>query len=585
MGNGFFTEKSKFSVLQFNTLLYYQKSVSRHSALIRELMRYSGRPDQFMGDVLNQRVRDAAGEAIEAMFSPQSQQPSVASLSNDSTNIKDRIKGMGGNEHVMSSGFSNPTLPAAFSQPVSVNSASKRSVYDKTPPPIGTGKKMEGFGNTSISYEQKFPSSEMPTAANVSWATPPTAISRNESSGSYTEVVKLPGSFNFRNDPASAVKTVGSEEQIVDEICSPGGIRAAPSSEDLKRFVEKCSVLDGDKIATYLETKITDSNWQTKLRALCGLEAVMSFGSTESCMMIVQYFIINPENIDKCRQNQQMSVKEKANSIYQIIGAEHPEQNGNSKHHSAENQSIDLLADLGGTANMVQSAPTNGNVAATDPFGMVDMNVGAPQMMSSQESARNQQQGVVQQVDIGKTVSNELSGLTILDADTTNTVNALDEALFTASPIQQPTPPQQQAFIQLPVMPQQPMHMQQQMQPMPTAQYPTQQYGMQQMQYMQQVQAPTMMMGQQGMYQQPQPTMFGQMQPAMMGSIQPAQLQQQQQYSMQSNPLPIAIQQTQSGGPMSPSSGKKIMTPAKGKVKKDAAFDFVQDHMAGLSQK
>ena len=38
--------------------------------LCRELTHYKGTPDAFKGDLLNQKVRDTAKEAVEAMFAP-----------------------------------------------------------------------------------------------------------------------------------------------------------------------------------------------------------------------------------------------------------------------------------------------------------------------------------------------------------------------------------------------------------------------------------------------------------------------------------------------------------------------------------
>jgi len=38
--------------------------------LCRALVHYKGSPDPFKGDLLNQKVRDTAKEAVEAMFAP-----------------------------------------------------------------------------------------------------------------------------------------------------------------------------------------------------------------------------------------------------------------------------------------------------------------------------------------------------------------------------------------------------------------------------------------------------------------------------------------------------------------------------------
>ena len=44
----------------------------------RELTHYKGEPDAFKGDVPNQRVRDLAKEALEAIFAATEMHPSTA---------------------------------------------------------------------------------------------------------------------------------------------------------------------------------------------------------------------------------------------------------------------------------------------------------------------------------------------------------------------------------------------------------------------------------------------------------------------------------------------------------------------------
>lgn len=47
-----------------------------------------------------------------------------------------------------------------------------------------------------------------------------------------------------------------AEQRLVDRLCTPAGLRAAPGSEDLKAFVEGLGPLDGDVVARLLEKKL-----------------------------------------------------------------------------------------------------------------------------------------------------------------------------------------------------------------------------------------------------------------------------------------------------------------------------------------
>eukprot|EP01026_Neomeris_dumetosa_P020927 TRINITY_DN1847_c0_g1_i5.p1 TRINITY_DN1847_c0_g1~~TRINITY_DN1847_c0_g1_i5.p1 ORF type:complete len:447 (-),score=38.86 TRINITY_DN1847_c0_g1_i5:276-1616(-) len=443
--------------------------------------------------------------------------------------------GGSGNLEVRSHGFSdsNPITVQAVSAPNA--GTSKRSVYDKTPHPIGTGKKMEGFGNTSISYQ----SNNSPSKAQ--WQTGEVHHSRHRSSGSFTEVVRLPGSFSFRNDPDKAAQTLGSEQQIVDEICTPGGIRPAPSNEDLRKFVEKVSILEGEKVGIHLENKLADPNWQVKLRALHVLEALVNMGGTESCFMAVQHFIRNPESLEKCQDNQQMSVKEKATDVLALIGAQH----STPKAISAPPQT-DLLADI--AAGQATQTVQTGN--QQDPFADMFGSQSAGLQVQQQTAAQSQSPINVSSEPMVKSISAELSNLSILDMSVQQ--SALDEVLFSDDVVQ----------AEVAHMAPQQMYQQQQMQ--------SQMYGAQGLsagydQHMTSWQQQNMMMQarpqQAGVYWQPA------VQQMPMGGM--TNCQNQHYSSMASVPL-------------NSFAGKGHVAPIDRKQKKESAFDFVQDHMAGL---
>ena len=48
----------------------------------------------------------------------------------------------------------------------------------------------------------------------------------------------------------------GGEQRLVDELCAPGGMRAAPDPEDLRLFVESASSMDGLRVGELLIEKM-----------------------------------------------------------------------------------------------------------------------------------------------------------------------------------------------------------------------------------------------------------------------------------------------------------------------------------------
>jgi len=49
---------------------------------------------------------------------------------------------------------------------------------------------------------------------------------------------------------------LGTEEGLVDDITTPGGLRPLPDPADLRRFVDNASSMDGLKIAELLRGKM-----------------------------------------------------------------------------------------------------------------------------------------------------------------------------------------------------------------------------------------------------------------------------------------------------------------------------------------
>ena len=53
----------------------------------------------------------------------------------------------------------------------------------------------------------------------------------------------------------------GEEARLVNQVCTPGGMRAHPSREDLRIFVESVGSLSGVVVAERLEEKMVSPFW------------------------------------------------------------------------------------------------------------------------------------------------------------------------------------------------------------------------------------------------------------------------------------------------------------------------------------
>lgn len=59
--------------------------------------------------------------------------------------------------------------------------------------------------------------------------------------------------YQVNNTPTNVL---GSEEALVDDMCAAGGMRPIPDAQDLRKFVEAASNMDGLKIAELMMSRL-----------------------------------------------------------------------------------------------------------------------------------------------------------------------------------------------------------------------------------------------------------------------------------------------------------------------------------------
>ena len=90
----------------------------------------------------------------------------------------------------------------------------------------------------------------------------------------------------LRAENGSASKTLGGDaSRLVNQICTPGGLRAQPSREDLRIFVESLGSQSGQHIAELLEDKLVS--------CLCLIECCL----TGKKRLHVMSMLIGPVNV------------------------------------------------------------------------------------------------------------------------------------------------------------------------------------------------------------------------------------------------------------------------------------------------
>ncbi|CAL8466715.1 g6251 [Coccomyxa elongata] len=354
----------------------FKRGLQKQAGPVRELTHYKGEPDPFKGDVPNQRVRDSAKEALDAIFAATTLNPPTTSAP-----LQSRIQGFGG-------GSSD-----------SISSTSSRGTAGGLGASSGAGSsRMTGFGNPKLegsagsstggvtSPKSLLGSSGGKAGFGTTTRHAPFMIDEVGNNGSDDERasgyqprplrIGMSSVNSSSSAPQLAASNDGDEEvRLVDGICAVGGVRAQPSREDLRLFVEKIASLNGTRVAELLRAKMEDASWQTVLRALSAVEAVVQQGSTAACGEVAVHFQADPEPVRRAAASAQASVRQRAAALLKLLGSD----DAASAPHAAQPSPVgDLMGGMDEAAPAAAAQPSTQDllgdlmdpVPAAQPSGM-----------------------------------------------------------------------------------------------------------------------------------------------------------------------------------------------------------------------
>ncbi|KAK9841847.1 hypothetical protein WJX81_007132 [Elliptochloris bilobata] len=280
----------------------FKRGLTKQAGPIRELTHYRGEPDPFKGDVMNQRVRDKAKEALEAVFAATDVSRVVAPPP-----LQNRIQGFGS---AVSSAEGAAALAASAG-----SSGGARMLGFGNPHYEGGG----GAGRPGRVTSPKALIDAAAAALGGSAGAPRRAPFMREEGG-YSSGEDASGGGRARGPPrVAAVRSAlrgasgsgggGEEGRAVEALCAPGGLRAAPDADALRLFVERVSGLNGGRVAELLRAQLGGTSWQAVLRALCGLEAVVQQGTSAACGEVAVSFQADPASLHAAAASPQAAVR------------------------------------------------------------------------------------------------------------------------------------------------------------------------------------------------------------------------------------------------------------------------------------
>lgn len=319
---------------------------------------YRGPSDPLHGDALNQAVRTAAQQAVEAIFERnESGDRNRNMYEGMQSNFNQQTGASGGGISSWIGMGSNSTANDGY-QSSTTNTYTSGGMgshnYSNSGGISYGGGKYQGIGNPQMQQQNASQSggyletikNYVPTLSGITSYLPggskkpyqtgefPSFINSDQSMGTYNPAV-VPSGFSSsgRSDnyhghgsrdwesssspsSSSPVSSNGSssttlEQKLVDEFTNVAGVKLQPTRTEISQFVSKCSKVDINAISQMLHKKLEHKQWQVRLKALFAIEALIKANNDE----VRSYFVDCYDEIGEYTVAVQESVATRARRV------------------------------------------------------------------------------------------------------------------------------------------------------------------------------------------------------------------------------------------------------------------------------
>ncbi|XP_051223935.1 protein MODIFIED TRANSPORT TO THE VACUOLE 1 isoform X1 [Lolium perenne] len=297
----------------------FKREMQRHSAAMRQLVHYKGLPDPLKGDALNKAVRETANEAIAAIFSTEDPKAVVVT-----EGLGKRIQGFG-NTNYEPSRDDKKSFLSELSEVVGIGGASiKQGLSNFAATHSITNENGSMYKSpirrsltTETDRYGRYDPSEIQGESRAT-----SGASKNASSGSWGPSPSSSVSAGDTGSSQSGVKT--REERLLETIVTASGVRLQPTRDALQIFLTEASKLDAVALSRALENKLNSPLWQVRMKAICVLEAVVRKQDTDPYSIVASYFSENSASVVRCCELPQVSLREKASKVLNLLVGEQP---------------------------------------------------------------------------------------------------------------------------------------------------------------------------------------------------------------------------------------------------------------------
>ena len=298
----------------------FKREMQRHSAAMRQLVHYKGHPDPLKGDALNKAVRETANEAIAAIFSTEDPKAVVVT-----EGLGKRIQGFG-NTNYEPSRDDKKSFLSELSEVVGIGGASIKQGLSNfaathSMMPNDNGGMYKNPIRRSLTTETdrygRYDPSEIQGESRAT-----SGASKNVSSGSWGPSPSSSASAGDTESSQPGIKT--REERLLETIVTASGVRLQPTRDALQIFLTEASKLDAVALSRALESKLNSPLWQVRMKAICVLEAVVRKQDTDPYSIVASYFSENSACVVRCCELPQVSLREKASKVLNLLVGEQP---------------------------------------------------------------------------------------------------------------------------------------------------------------------------------------------------------------------------------------------------------------------
>jgi hypothetical protein len=327
----------------------FKKIVQRNMEHVKACLTFTGPPDPLRGEEPYKKVRQAAKEAIEAVYADGNQY-----AANAAATYGGRIQGFGNeppvdspagvDERTSGGGFSSsgvsgwsgggssgmqglgnydPSQDKTWLEKASENVITKtiaaKAAVDTTM------RKFRGDPESYSGGRAQQESSTLPPGGYLS-NRGPMAYGASQSgyqggSGpSAWEPPKPTGYESQATQPVIGGASEDYEEKAVAEICAPGGTRAVPQKELVDAFLAKSGNLDVDRVCEALLRHVGSEDWRVQSKALAVMEELAIFSPDhQQCM---DEHGAADAALEACERSTKVAVKDRAKRVIVALGHE-----------------------------------------------------------------------------------------------------------------------------------------------------------------------------------------------------------------------------------------------------------------------